>query len=200
MTSFGSSLEARRPPRFCRKLASALGAAHGLLRIMAEDRGTRRRREHRPGDGEAAPPWLRVPGALLRCVSTAAGDGDCPGDDVHIQGGSPPPIRHRVAPPSADAGDPGVDRGQGLRPDEAHGRPMNTSDLIYDWNKNFPPGLKPPGPVLLNEEEPARRAAITFGARSFDRREDRDSSSDGGARDQLPRSRAARSGAAGRTC
>src|SRR5579885_2304893 len=29
---------------------------------------------------------------------------------------------------------------------------MNTSDLIYDWNLNFPPGLKPPGPVLLNDE------------------------------------------------
>jgi isopropylmalate/homocitrate/citramalate synthase len=29
---------------------------------------------------------------------------------------------------------------------------VNTSDLIYDWNKNFPPGLKPPGPVLLNDE------------------------------------------------
>src|ERR1041385_621948 len=29
---------------------------------------------------------------------------------------------------------------------------MNTSDLIYDWNKNYPPGLKPPGPVLLNDE------------------------------------------------
>src|ERR1700745_4187916 len=29
---------------------------------------------------------------------------------------------------------------------------MNTSDLIYDWNKKFPPGLKPPGPVLLNDE------------------------------------------------
>src|SRR5579863_1573251 len=29
---------------------------------------------------------------------------------------------------------------------------MNTSDLIYDWNKNHPPGLKPPGPVLLNDE------------------------------------------------
>src|SRR5947209_3646025 len=29
---------------------------------------------------------------------------------------------------------------------------MNTSDLIYDWNRNFPPGLKPPGPVLLNDE------------------------------------------------
>jgi 2-isopropylmalate synthase len=26
------------------------------------------------------------------------------------------------------------------------------SDLIYDWNKNHPPGLKPPGPVLLNDE------------------------------------------------
>jgi 2-isopropylmalate synthase len=29
---------------------------------------------------------------------------------------------------------------------------MDTSDLIYDWNKNFPPGLKPAGPVLLNDE------------------------------------------------
>src|SRR5713226_931294 len=29
---------------------------------------------------------------------------------------------------------------------------MNTSDLIYDWNKNYPPGLKPAGPVLLNDE------------------------------------------------
>ena len=29
---------------------------------------------------------------------------------------------------------------------------MNTSDLIYDWNKNVPPGLKPPGPVSLNDE------------------------------------------------
>jgi len=29
---------------------------------------------------------------------------------------------------------------------------MNTSDLIYDWNKNHPPGLKPPGAVLLNDE------------------------------------------------
>ena len=29
---------------------------------------------------------------------------------------------------------------------------MNTSDLIYDWNKNHPPGLKPLGPVLLNDE------------------------------------------------
>src|SRR5713101_6138222 len=29
---------------------------------------------------------------------------------------------------------------------------MNTSDLIYDWNKNFPPGLKPSGSVLLNDE------------------------------------------------
>ena len=26
------------------------------------------------------------------------------------------------------------------------------SDLIYDWNKNHPPGLKPPGPILLNDE------------------------------------------------
>ena len=29
---------------------------------------------------------------------------------------------------------------------------MNTPDLIYDWNKNHPPELKPPGPVLLNDE------------------------------------------------
>jgi 2-isopropylmalate synthase len=29
---------------------------------------------------------------------------------------------------------------------------MNTSDLIYDWNNNYPPGLKPAGPVLLNDE------------------------------------------------
>jgi isopropylmalate/homocitrate/citramalate synthase len=29
---------------------------------------------------------------------------------------------------------------------------MNSSDLIYDWNKNYPPGFKPPGPVLLNDE------------------------------------------------
>src|SRR5215469_6696582 len=29
---------------------------------------------------------------------------------------------------------------------------VNHSDLIYDWNKNFPPGLKPAGPVLLNDE------------------------------------------------
>ena len=29
---------------------------------------------------------------------------------------------------------------------------MNTSELIYDWNKSHPPGLKPPGPVLLNDE------------------------------------------------
>ena len=29
---------------------------------------------------------------------------------------------------------------------------MNTSDLIYDWNQNVPPGVKPPGPVLLNDE------------------------------------------------
>jgi 2-isopropylmalate synthase len=29
---------------------------------------------------------------------------------------------------------------------------MNTSDLIYDWNKNHPPGMKPSGPVLLNDE------------------------------------------------
>src|SRR5438874_5314587 len=29
---------------------------------------------------------------------------------------------------------------------------MNTSDLIYDWNKNYPTSLLPPGPVLLNDE------------------------------------------------
>jgi isopropylmalate/homocitrate/citramalate synthase len=29
---------------------------------------------------------------------------------------------------------------------------MNTSELIYDWNKNHPPGLKPAGPILLNDE------------------------------------------------
>src|SRR6202035_3041528 len=29
---------------------------------------------------------------------------------------------------------------------------MNTSELIYDWNQNYPPGLKPLGPVLLNDE------------------------------------------------
>jgi len=29
---------------------------------------------------------------------------------------------------------------------------MNTSELIYDWNKNHAAGLKPPGPVLLNDE------------------------------------------------
>jgi 2-isopropylmalate synthase len=29
---------------------------------------------------------------------------------------------------------------------------MNTSELIYDWNQNYPPGLKPVGPVLLNDE------------------------------------------------
>jgi isopropylmalate/homocitrate/citramalate synthase len=29
---------------------------------------------------------------------------------------------------------------------------MNTSDLIYDWNENYPAALKLPGPVLLNDE------------------------------------------------
>ena len=29
---------------------------------------------------------------------------------------------------------------------------MNTSELIYDWNQSHPPDLKPPGPVLLNDE------------------------------------------------
>ncbi len=29
---------------------------------------------------------------------------------------------------------------------------MHTPDLIYDWNKILPPGLKPPGPVLINDE------------------------------------------------
>jgi 2-isopropylmalate synthase len=29
---------------------------------------------------------------------------------------------------------------------------MHTPDLIYDWNQNHPPGLRPPGPVLINDE------------------------------------------------
>jgi len=29
---------------------------------------------------------------------------------------------------------------------------VNTCELIYDWNKKHPPGLKPQGPVLLNDE------------------------------------------------
>jgi 2-isopropylmalate synthase len=29
---------------------------------------------------------------------------------------------------------------------------MNTSDLIYDWNRNYPPELNPAGPVQLNDE------------------------------------------------
>ena len=29
---------------------------------------------------------------------------------------------------------------------------MNSSDLIYDWNANYPPEMKPAGPVLLNDE------------------------------------------------
>jgi isopropylmalate/homocitrate/citramalate synthase len=29
---------------------------------------------------------------------------------------------------------------------------MTTSDLIYDWNLNYPPDLKPSGPVLINDE------------------------------------------------
>ncbi len=29
---------------------------------------------------------------------------------------------------------------------------MNSPDLIYDWNANIPPGLKPAGPVLMNDE------------------------------------------------
>jgi isopropylmalate/homocitrate/citramalate synthase len=29
---------------------------------------------------------------------------------------------------------------------------MNTSDLIYDWNQNHPPGMKLSGPVQLNDE------------------------------------------------
>jgi len=29
---------------------------------------------------------------------------------------------------------------------------MNTSDLIYDWNRNHPPGMKPAGPIVLNDE------------------------------------------------
>ena len=29
---------------------------------------------------------------------------------------------------------------------------MNTADLIYDWNQLYPQSLRPPGPVLLNDE------------------------------------------------
>src|SRR5216684_4515759 len=29
---------------------------------------------------------------------------------------------------------------------------MTTPDLIYDWNQNYPPELKLPGPVLINDE------------------------------------------------
>jgi 2-isopropylmalate synthase len=29
---------------------------------------------------------------------------------------------------------------------------MPTPDLIYDWNQNYPPELKPAGPVLINDE------------------------------------------------
>lgn len=29
---------------------------------------------------------------------------------------------------------------------------MTTPDLIYDWNQNYPRGMKPPGPVLINDE------------------------------------------------
>jgi 2-isopropylmalate synthase len=29
---------------------------------------------------------------------------------------------------------------------------MITPDLIYDWNQQYPPGLKPSGPVLINDE------------------------------------------------
>jgi len=29
---------------------------------------------------------------------------------------------------------------------------MTTSDLIYDWNQNYPPEFKPAGPILLNDE------------------------------------------------
>ena len=29
---------------------------------------------------------------------------------------------------------------------------MHTPDLVYDWNQNYPPGLKPTGPVLINDE------------------------------------------------
>jgi len=29
---------------------------------------------------------------------------------------------------------------------------MNTPDLIYDWNQKYPAGMKPPGPVLINDE------------------------------------------------
>jgi 2-isopropylmalate synthase len=29
---------------------------------------------------------------------------------------------------------------------------MHIPDLVYDWNQNYPPGLKPAGPVLMNDE------------------------------------------------
>jgi 2-isopropylmalate synthase len=29
---------------------------------------------------------------------------------------------------------------------------MSTPDLIYDWNQNYPPWMKPAGPVLINDE------------------------------------------------
>jgi 2-isopropylmalate synthase len=29
---------------------------------------------------------------------------------------------------------------------------MDSPDLIYDWNQNYPPGFKPAGPVLINDE------------------------------------------------
>src|ERR1700686_76741 len=29
---------------------------------------------------------------------------------------------------------------------------MHTSDLIHDWNNDYPPGLKPQGPVSINDE------------------------------------------------
>ena len=45
---------------------------------------------------------------------------------------------------------------------------MHTPDLIYDWNKNHPPGLKPPGPVLINDETLRDGLQSPVGPRSFD--------------------------------
>jgi len=43
---------------------------------------------------------------------------------------------------------------------------VNTSELIYDWNQMDVAKLRPTGPVLLNDEVPARWLAVAFGARS----------------------------------
>ena len=43
-------------------------------------------------------------------------------------------------------------RDLGGRGHPPHTRPVNTSELIYDWNKLYPQSLRLPGPVLLNDE------------------------------------------------